>query len=90
MRTLDPAVQAVIDGQEIWPVRLIDIQAGSNIFYISDHYRNITNGGNTYLGNGTLLSIDNVVDSTTANHDSIEISLSAIDTAFRANSLSRV
>ena len=85
MRTLPAAVQTAIDGQEIWPVRLISLQLGSDTFYISDHYRNLLYAGNSYLGNGTLLSIDNVVDSTTANHDSLEISLSAIDSSFRAS-----
>ena len=84
MRTLPSAVQTAINGQGIWPVRMISIQLGSNTFHISDHYRDLTYAGNTFLGNGTLLAIDNVVDSTTANHDSLEISLSAIDSSFRS------
>ena len=85
MRTLPAAVSTAIAGQELWPVRLIDLQIGENTFYISDHYRDLTFNSNMYIPNGTLLAVDNVSDSTTANHDSIEVSLSAIDSSFRAS-----
>ena len=85
MRTLPAAVSTAIAGQELWPVRLIDLQIGENTFYISDHYRDLTFNSNMYIPNGTLLAVDNVSDSTTANHDSIEVSLSAIDSTFRAS-----
>ena len=84
MRTLDPAVATAIAGQEIWPVRMISLNIGGTVYYISDHYRDITYEANVYLPNGTLLAVDNITDATTANHDSIEISLSAIDSSFRA------
>ena len=84
MRTLDPAVATAIAGQEIWPVRMVSLQIGEMTYYVSDHYRDITYNTNTYLPNGTLLGVDNISDATTANHDSIEISLSAIDNTFRA------
>ena len=87
MRTLDPAVSAAIAGQEIWPVRMIDLRIGATRFFISDHYKPLTYNTNVYLPNGNLLAVDSVTDSTTANHDSIEISLSAIDSSFRSELL---
>ena len=84
MRTLAPAVATAIAGQEIWPVRMVSLNIGGTVYYISDHYRDITYATNTYLPNGNLLGVDNITDATTANHDSIEISLSAIDSSFRA------
>ena len=87
MRTLDTATQNAIDGTEIWPVRLITMQIGSVTYAISDHYRPIITGGITYVPNGNLLSIDNVTNSTSANEDSIEVALSAIDPIFRRDVL---
>ena len=87
MRTLDPAVATAIAGQEIWPVRLVQATIGSDTFRISDHYRDLTVSGNLYLPNGNLLSIDNVTNTTSTNQDSIEISVSAIDSTFRSDIL---
>ena len=86
MRTLDPLIQQAINEQEIWPVYLIELGTATP-YYITDHYTTIEFGDNTYVGNGSLLSIDSISDSTTANHDSMEISLSAIDSVFRTNVL---
>lgn len=87
MRTLDSAVSTVIAGQDIWPVRLLDIQIGDTVNRICDHYSNLTFSGNTYLGNGNLLTITTVPDTTSANLDSVEIGLSVIDESFRADIL---
>lgn len=85
MRTLPSQITAAIQGQEIWPVRLVDITIGNTTYYISDHYRNITANTQLYLPNGRLLNIDNVINKTSADEDSIEISLSAIESSFRTD-----
>ena len=87
MRNLSQAIRNAIAGQEIWPVRLIDIQIGGTTYRISDHYRPLNIGVDTYLANGNLISIDNVVNTTAVNDDSIEVSLSAIDSTFRQDIL---
>ena len=87
MRTLPSQITTAIQGQEIWPVRLVDVQIGDTTYYISDHYRNLTANTNLYLPNGRLLNIDNVANKTTADEDSIEISLSAIESIFRTDVL---
>ena len=87
MRTLPPAVLTALAGNDIWPVKLLDIQIGDTTYYVSDHYKNIVFNGNTYLANGDLLSISDVVVGTRANNDSVDISLSAIDGALRLDVL---
>ena len=85
MRTLPSQITNAIQGQEIWPVRLVDLSIGNTIYYISDHYKNITANTRLYLPNGRLLNIDNIVNKTAADDDSIEISLSAIESIFRTD-----
>ena len=87
MRTLPTAIQTAIQGNEIWTVRLIDLQIGDTTYYISDHYQNISLLGNTYLANGALLNIDDISLTTSANNDSVNVSLSAIESSFRADIL---
>ena len=87
MITLPAAVQTAIASDSIWPVRLIRMNIGGTNYYISDHYKSIIHGGNTYLPNGNLIAIDGIQNSIEANEDSIEVSLSAIDTAFRRDVL---
>ena len=87
-RILPAAVTTAINNNEIWTVRLIDMQVGGTTYRISDHYRQITANGNIYLPNGDLLNIDNVTDKTQADNDSIEIGLSAIDPTFRSDIIS--
>ena len=87
-RVLPALVTNAINNNEIWTVRLIDMQVGGTTYRISDHYRQITANGNIYLPNGDLLNIDNVTDKTQADNDSIEIGLSAIDPTFRSDIIS--
>ena len=86
-RVLPSAVTSAIAGNEIWTVRFVDIQIGDTTYRISDHYRELSFNSNTYLPNGVLLSIDNITLGTSANNDSVDISLSAIESAFRADVL---
>ena len=85
MRTLNAAITTAINGDNVWPVRLVTIAIGDMTYRISDHYINVISGGNTFLANGNLLSISNVVNQTNSNNDSIEVSLGVIESAFRAD-----
>ena len=87
MLTLASDVQTAIAGDNIWPVRLVHMNIGGTNYYISDHYKNLTYSSNTYLPNGNLLGIDGIQNTIEANEDSIEVSLSAIDTTFRQDIL---
>ena len=87
MKTLSPAISAAIAGQEIWPVRLIDLTVANTTYHISDHYKNLTFSSFTYLPNGNLLSIDSIEDRVSSTDSSLEISLSGIDTNFRLDVL---
>ena len=73
MLTLDTAVQTAIEGNDIWTVRLIDLEVGGTTYRISDHYKSITVGANTYIGNGNLLAISNIKNAVRSDNDSIEI-----------------
>ena len=85
MRTLNAAITTAINGDNVWPIRLVTIVIGDTTYRISDHYINVISGGNTFLANGNLLSISNVVNQTNSNNDSIEVSLGVIESAFRAD-----
>ena len=87
MKTLAPAVTQAIAGQEIWPVRFVDLQVGGTTYHLSDHYKTISVGSNTYLPNGSLLSISDIESRVQAGDQSVEIALSGIDTNFRLDVL---
>lgn len=87
MRVLPTNVQTAIQGNEIWTVRFIDLQIGDTTYYICDHYQNVLTGGNNYLANGVLLNIDDISLTTAANNDSVNVSLSAIQSSFRSDVL---
>lgn len=87
MITLPSAVSAAINSGSLWVVNLINFQAGSTTYYITDHYRNIVYSSNTYLANGRLLTIDSVKQSTSSLHSTISLSLSAINSTFRLDVL---
>ena len=84
MLNLGTDVTNALAGNEIWPVRLVSIQIGDTTYRISDHYRNIAIGTDTYLPNGNLLSIDNIKNAVEFDNGSIEVSLSVIDGSFRS------
>ena len=85
VRVLPTPISNAINNQEIWTVRMIEMTIGDTTYRISDHYRDLSFGGNVYLPNGDLLNIDNVTDKTETDNDSIEIALSSIDPIFRGD-----
>lgn len=84
-RVLPTAVSNAINNNEIWTARMIEMTIGDTTYRISDHYRNISFGGNVFIPNGDLLSVDNVTDKTETDNDNLEIALSAIDPTFRGD-----
>ena len=87
MLILSPDIASHLNDEEIWSVRLVDLQIGDTTYYISDHYRAIVVGPNTYLPNGSLLGIDEISATTRENEDTVTISLSGVESAFRADVL---
>ena len=90
MLNLPAATQAAIQAKEIWAVNLIQISPPildpdnpPNQYFITDHYKNITIGVDTFLANGNLLQVGNIIDATGIGNQSIQLSLSGIDSTFR-------
>ena len=83
MLNLPAATQAAIAANEVWVVNLVSLEIGTTTYYITDHYKEIPYGGQTYLPNGNLLSIANVDESVEIGNQTINIALSGIDTTFR-------
>lgn len=83
MLTISSTLQQVIDNDNVWPVKLLDLQIGEVTYRISDHYKNISMGIDTYLANGNLVSIDSVMHDIDSSENTLEIGLSGINSAFR-------
>ena len=74
MSTSIPAVQ----GTNIAPVTLIDLDLDGNVYYISDAYKSFTVGGNAYSELGAFLSISNIDDNLRVTNGDLNITLSGI------------
>ena len=74
MSTNIPAVQ----GTNIAPVTLIDLDLNGNVYYISDAYKAFKHGGNTYTELGAFLNISSLTDNLRATNGDIQVSLSGI------------
>jgi len=74
MSTTIPAVQ----GTNIAPVTLIDLDLNGNVYYISDAYKTFTHDGNDYTELGAFLSISNLDDNLRTTNGDISMTLSGI------------
>ena len=74
MATNIPAVQ----GTNIAPVTLIDLDLNGNVYYLSDAYKPFTVDTNTYTELGAFLSISNLDDNIRTTNGDVQISLSGI------------
>ena len=67
-----------VQGQNIAPVTLIDLQIGANVYYISSNWKPITVGGNDYTELGAFLSVSNIDDNLKYNANDLSLTLSGI------------
>lgn len=74
MATNIPAVQ----GDNIYPVTLIDLDLNGNVYYLSDGYKPFTTGGNTYTELGAFLGMSPIQDNLRATNGDIAITLAGI------------
>lgn len=74
MSTSIPAVQ----GDNIYPVTLIDLDLNGNVYYLSDGYKPFTTGGNTYTELGAFLGLTPIQDNLRATNGDIAITLAGI------------
>ena len=74
MPTTIPEVQ----GTNIAPVTLIDLDLNGNVYYLSDAYKPFTVDSNSYTELGAFLSISNLDDNLKTTNGDIQISLSGI------------
>ena len=66
----------------------LDFAAGT--LYLTTAPQNLTTGGHTYTGLGSLVSIDNLVESPESSAEKINLSLSVADSAMLALALGNV
>ena len=74
MSTSIPAVQ----GTNIWPVTLIDLDLNGNVYYLSDAHKPYTVDSNNYTELGAFLNITDVDDNLKITNGDIAISLAGI------------
>jgi len=74
MSTSIPAVQ----GTNIAPVTLIDLDLDGNVYYISDAYKSFTVDSNAYTELGAFLSISNIDDNLRVTNGDLSITLAGI------------
>lgn len=74
MSTSIPAVQ----GTNIAPVTLIDLDLNGNVYYLSDTYKPFTVGSNTYTELGAFLAISNIDDNLRVTNGDLSITLAGI------------
>jgi hypothetical protein len=74
MSTSIPAVQ----GDNIYPVTLIDLDLNGNVYYLSDAYKPFTSGGNSYTELGAFLALGSIQDNLRTTNGDIAITLAGI------------
>ena len=67
-----------VQGDNIAPVTLIDLQLGANVYYLSSNYKTITHDSNDYTELGALLNVSEVIDDLKHSESDIQISLTGI------------
>lgn len=67
-----------VQGDNISPVTLIDLQLGSNVYYISSNWKTVTYDSNDYTELGAFLQIGEMRDELKYNAGDLNITLSGI------------
>ena len=74
MATSIPQVQ----GTNIAPITLIDLQLGANVYYLSSNWKPVTVDSNDYSELGAFLSVSNIDDNLKYNANDLSLTLSGI------------
>lgn len=67
-----------VQGNNIAPITLIDLQLGSNVYYLSSNYKAVTYDSNSYTELGALLNVSEVTDDLKHSETDIQITLTGI------------
>jgi len=67
-----------VQGTNIAPITLIDLQIGANVYYISSNWKPVTVGGNDYTELGSFLSVGQISDDLKYDSSDLTLTLSGI------------
>ena len=67
-----------VEGTNIAPISLIDLQIGANGYYLSSNWKPVTVNSNTYSELGSFLSVSSIDDNLKYNANDLSLTLSGI------------
>jgi len=67
-----------VQGTNISPITLIDLQLGANVYYLSSNWKPVTVDSNNYTELGAFLSVSNIDDNLKYNANDLSLTLSGI------------
>ena len=67
-----------VQGTNIAPISLIDLQIGANVYYLSSNWKPVTVNSNTYSELGSFLSVSSIDDNLKYNANDLSLTLSGI------------
>lgn len=67
-----------VQGDNISPITLIDLQVGANVYYLSSNWKPVTHDSNNYTELGAFLSISSIDDNLKYNANDLSLTLSGI------------
>ena len=77
-----------VQGTNISPITLIDLQLGANVYYLSSNWKPVTVDSNNYSELGAFLSVSNIDDNLKYNANDLSLTLAGIPSG--ANYLSQI
>lgn len=78
-RSLTLAVKTQLGGDSITPVHLLDVMLDSGAVYLTDAYKPLVFGGNTYTALGHLIQFDRIEETAQMQVNSTTIILGGVD-----------
>ena len=85
---MTPQLIAALEERELWLVHLVSLAFDSGTGYYTDAHKDLTLGGDVYISSGALLSIPELEQSISDAGDTLDIKVSAVNTAQIALALS--
>jgi hypothetical protein len=67
-----------VQGDNISPISLIDLQIGANVYYLSSNWKPVTHDSNNYTELGAFLSVSTIDDNLKYNANDLSLTLSGI------------
>lgn len=87
-RTITAAMKTAMQADKITPAHLFEFRFDAGTIYNTDSYRDISWGGNTYLGNGHLANFSAIEETATLIIHQARFSLSGVDQSWVSTVLS--